>query len=276
MGAGVENKTLGALCAAKFQKWKDALERFVDHQTIVDRNSVLTAEIITTVISGKQDSIAIQIDHRRQTQISENRRRIIPIIETNILCGRPGIPLRGHRDSDPRRFESQDDINDGNFRALLRHRGKYNELFKRNYASAGRNSQYISQRIQNEIVSVCNCLILERLVKLVNRSRFFSVLADESTDLSCQEQLTLCASYISDDFTLEECFLQFVPITDLSGKSLASTISNKFSQIGVDVLKMRGQGYDGAAAMSGKLNVANSYQRCYSYCFICTLRSAQP
>ena len=71
----------------------------------------------------------------------------------------------------------------------------------------------------------------------------------------------MCASYISDDFTIEECFLQFAPISNLSSKSLAPTILNKFSQIGVDVSKMRGQGYDRAAAMSGKLKGALAHIR---------------
>ena len=104
-------------------------------------------------------------------------------------------------------------------------------------------------------------MILKRLVDSINRSRFFSVLADETTDISCQEQLTLCARYVSDDFAIEESFLQFVPITDLSGKNLASTILNNLSDIGIDVSKMRGQGYDGATAMSGRLNGAQAYIR---------------
>ena len=95
----------------------------------------------------------------------------------------------------------------------------------------------------------------------INRSRFFSVLADETTDISCQEQPSLCARYLNDDFAIEECFLQFVPITDLSGKNLASTIITKLSQFGINVSKMRGQGYDEAAAMSGKLNGAQAHIR---------------
>ena len=67
--------------------------------------------------------------------------------------------------------------------------------------------------------------------------------------------------YVSDDFAIEESFLQFVPITDLSGKNLASTILNNLSDIGIDVSKMRGQGYDGATAMSGRLNGAQAYIR---------------
>ena len=119
---------------------------------------------------------------------------------------------------------------------------KHDQVFKNDFLSAGRNSQYISPRMQKEVISICNYLILKRLVDSINRSRLFSVLADETTNISCQEQLTLCAWYVSDDFAIEESFLQFVPITDLSGKNLASTILNNLSDIGIDVSKMRGQG----------------------------------
>ena len=96
--------------------------------------------------------------------------------------------------------------------------------------------------MQNETISICNDLILKQLVNSIIRSRFFSVLADETTDITCQEQLTRCARYLSDDIAIEKCFFQFVPITDLSGKNLASTILNNLLNIGIDVLKMRGKG----------------------------------
>ena len=83
-------------------------------------------------------------------------------------------------------------------------------------------------------------------------------MADETTDISCQEQLTLCVRYIGDNLAVEECFLMFVPVSGLSGRSLASTILNALIEIGVDVSKMRGQGYDVAAAMSGKINGAQT------------------
>ena len=222
---------------------------------------MVAAETVMSILSGKQDSI--EINQQQKQTILENRRKIIPIIETIILCGRQGIPLRGHRDSGPHTFESEknleDNDNDGNLHALLRYRMRHDQVFKNDFLSAGRNSQYISPRMQNKIISICNDLILKRLVDSINRSKFFSVLADETTDISCQEQLTLCARYVSDDFAIEKSFFQFVPITDLSGKNLASKILNNLSNIGIDVSKMRGQGYDGATAMSERLNSAQAY-----------------
>jgi len=77
-----------------------------------------------SIESGKQDSVAVQLNHQAKQQILDNRRKITPIIETVIFCGRQGIRLRGHRDSGPLSFVEAEsgDINDGNFRALIRYR----------------------------------------------------------------------------------------------------------------------------------------------------------
>jgi hypothetical protein len=49
-------------------------------------------------------------------------------------------------------------------------------------------------------------------------------------------------------------FLQFVPVTDVSGEGLASVIVNSLTEFGLNLAYLRGQGYDGEGAMSGKLN----------------------
>ena len=104
-GSGVGNQPLGTLCAVKFQKWKNALERFADYEsTKYHRDNVVAAETVMSILSGKQDSIEIQLNQQQKQTILENRRKITPIIETIILCGRQGIPLRGHRDSGPLTF----------------------------------------------------------------------------------------------------------------------------------------------------------------------------
>ena len=56
-----------------------------------------------------------------------------------------------------------------------------------------RTSQNKRPGIQNEIINACsNDSVLERLVDSINRSNFLSVLTVETTDSSCQAQLTLC------------------------------------------------------------------------------------
>ena len=94
VGAGVENQTLGALCAVKFQKWKNALERFVDHESSkYHRNSVLTAETITAVLSEKQDSIAIQLDHLKENTNFRKPKKDYPHCRNNYPFWSTGNPF---------------------------------------------------------------------------------------------------------------------------------------------------------------------------------------
>ena len=43
--------------------------------------------------------IDVMIDTNLRKTIAENRKKLVPIVHTIILCGRLGLPLRGHRDS---------------------------------------------------------------------------------------------------------------------------------------------------------------------------------
>ncbi|XP_065325262.1 zinc finger MYM-type protein 1-like [Gordionus sp. m RMFG-2023] len=171
------------------------------------------------------------------------------------------MALRGHRDSGSI-FNDDANENDGNFRAILRNRAIGDDELRLNLLNAPRNATYLSPSIQNEIIDVCNDLILKKVVANINNSPFFSVLADESTDISGIEQMSLCARYLyseNDEVQIKEDFLQFIPVQDMRGESLANTIDLHLKKFKINVNSMRGQGYDGAPAMSGHLNGVQSH-----------------
>ncbi|CAH1107443.1 unnamed protein product [Psylliodes chrysocephalus] len=145
----------------------------------------------------------------------ENRKKLIPIIESVLFCGRQGLALTGHRDGG-RVLDNDDvsiDANEGNFRELLKYRAQYDDHIHHVLSNAKNNALYTSWKIQNKIIEIRNKLILENLVKKINSSLYFSVLVDETTDISCMEQMTLCIRCIdSTSSIIEELFLQFVPL----------------------------------------------------------------
>lgn len=101
----------------------------------------------------------------------------------------------------------------------------------KNFLSSDYRNKYISPFIQNEIINCCGDIILKKLVKEINESGYFSVLrvADETTDVSVKEQLTICVRYLvgtGKDINIHESFLKFTEITSLTGKDLASSILN--------------------------------------------------
>jgi len=264
VGAGRGHQRLGRLVVTSFNKWKDAVESFNAHEsTDYHKSCVVAADAFMSVACTKQDSVALQLDKNRKLQVEENQRKIVPIIETVLFCGRQGLALRGHSDSG--RIDSLElpVVNDGNFRALLRYRASGGDVALADHLqNSGRNAMYISPQIQNEIISACNSLIVSDLVKKINSAQCFSVLADETADIAGVEQLSLCARHL-DAATgrVREDFLQFVPIYDVTGKGLATVIIDGLTKLGLNLQYLRGQGYDGAAAMSGRISGVQTHIR---------------
>ncbi|XP_056631477.1 zinc finger MYM-type protein 1-like [Diorhabda sublineata] len=111
--------------------------------------------------------------------------------------------------------------------------------------------------------------IQEELIGRVKQSGFFAVLADETQDVSRHEQLSLCLRYVdcsSGKALIREDFLEFVHVSDVTAAALASTIMQRLKSFGLDLKNLVGQGYDGAAVMSGRLKgvrtiITNKYPR---------------
>ena len=263
-GVGRNNQRPGRLVVTKYDKWKNALQAFHEHQlTDYHNDCVKAAENLQKVARGEIPSVDVVLNSQLKQQIVDNRKRILPIIDTVILCGRQGLALRG--DGDHGNMQSLEDplTNDGNFRALLRYRTNGgDEHLVNQLLRSGLNATYISPTIQNEVIHACNDLILADVVEKVNAAHCFSVLADETADISGTEQFALCVRYMDCDVgVVREDFLQFVPVFDVTGKSLATVLNDRLIRFGTDVQYLRGQGYDGAAAMSGRLHGAQSYVR---------------
>lgn len=248
------HQMVGALVTKPFTNLKKARELFNQHQNCTyHKHAVLTAENIKSVVNKKTKSVINQIDSQRKMNVLENRKKIIPIIQSIRFCGRQQIALRGHRDSGRIELDEPEN-NDGNFRALLRYRANSgDEYLKKQLLNSGGKSMYTSSVVQNELITMFGQIIQLKIVSNANKSMFYSVLADETTDIGQVEQFSLCLRYVDEDsFKIREDFLMFVPVHEVTGSALAKTVLETLSSLGLDLNKLRGQGYDGASAMSGQ------------------------
>lgn len=258
--AGVNNQKLGALVLKKYNNWRHALEDFNHHSNLeYHKKCMLDADHFLNVLKNPTMSIDKIIDTEKSKQVLKNRKNIIPIIEAIILCGRQNLALRGHRDSG--KIETDSSNNEGNFREILRNRAK-GDIEMQAYLEGPGKMKYISHRSQNDMIYACNKVLLNKVVSKVNAAKCFSILADETADISGIEQVSLCVRYIElNTLTLTEEFSQFVPTSDMTGKGIANFILESLKQFGIDTKYLRGQGYDGAAAMSRKYNGVQTHIR---------------
>ena len=56
--------------------------------------------------------------------------------------------------------------------------------------TCSKNASYISKTSQNELIYCCGNFIKDALVEDIKESKFFSILADEASDCSNQEQMS--------------------------------------------------------------------------------------
>jgi hypothetical protein len=116
-----------------------------------------------------------------------------------------------------------------------------------------------STNIHNQIIDVCDEIILTK----VNNAKCFIVLADETSDISSIEQLSLCVKYIEsndiNNFKTVEQFLKCIPVESTSDQNLADVLLTTLNACGINLNYLRGQSYDGTAAMSSKFK---SVQAC--------------
>jgi len=119
------------------------------------------------------------------------------------------------------------------------------------FLKAPRNASYLSWRVQNQIISLMGDAIQKQMLSDISQCKCFSILADDTTDVSQTEQLSLSVRFIKDTKVHEE-FLCFFPVSSTTGKYLASTILTQLSQLGLNLKHVHGHGYDGASTMSGK------------------------
>ncbi|XP_065583228.1 52 kDa repressor of the inhibitor of the protein kinase-like [Artemia franciscana] len=121
-------------------------------------------------------------------------------------------------------------------------------------------AQYCSLGIQNELVDICRQLITEKIADKVKSASFFTILVNEKTSISRQEQMAIGLRFLdSKTFQIREEFVEFAVVEDLRGESLGQFILIRIEKLGLDMKLCRGQGYDEVPNMSEHFSGAQAF-----------------
>ena len=125
-------------------------------------------------------------------------------------------------------------------------------------AKAPANAMYTSPAIQNDIANILGSQVKNTILKQVRRAEFFSLVADEVTDSSNREQLAIVLRYVDpDDLQIREDLVEFIECdAGVTGNAVAKKLTGFIESCGLDPNKIRGQAYDGAGNMAGKVKGA--------------------
>ncbi|XP_050111776.1 uncharacterized protein LOC126590342 [Malus sylvestris] len=145
--------------------------------------------------------------------------------------------------------ESEHSSNHGNFLELLQFLVDHNEDVKAvTLKNAPENHKLTSPDIQKDIVNACATETIKAIIKDIGTS-LFSILIDESCDVSTKEQMAIVLRYVDKNGHVVERFIGIKHVTSTAALSLKETIDEVFSRHKLSMSRLRGQGYDGASNM---------------------------
>ena len=136
-----------------------------------------------------------------------------------------------------------------------------------------RQSKYTSLTIQNEMLEIMALQVLREIAQNVKSAVTYSILADETSDVSNKEQLVFCVRWIDDSFNENEDSIGMHPLLTAEADQIVAVIKDVLLRINLHIEDACGQCYDGALIMSGsKSGVATQFKllnkKClYNHCY---------
>jgi len=114
------------------------------------------------------------------------------------------------------------------------------------------NWRYISPEIVNDIISLMAKCVLDNILADVSRSLWYSVIVDEATDVSYNEQMSLSLRWTDHNYETQESTVGLVQLPDTKAQTIFSEIrKHLITTCSLSINQCRGQAYDGASNMSG-------------------------
>ena len=119
--------------------------------------------------------------------------------------------------------------------------------------TAPKNCKLTHSEIQKDIVNAIASETSKAIIKDLD-NEFFSILVDESRDISLKEQMSLVLRYVNKKGTIIERFLGIVHVASTIALSLKCAIECLLCEHNLSLSNLRGQGYDRVSNMQGDIN----------------------
>ena len=212
------------------QKHKEAVISWRDYQSTITTDS----------------SIANQLLSSRREQIKENRQYVLHLMEALLYCAQQGIALRGHREVE----DSETAINVGNYRSLINLQSRHIDMLRHRLERGPRNASLLGHEYQNAMLKVLADSVLESIVEEVKAARYFTIIVDETKDVSKKEQMTFVLRYALKG-VVQERFVSYTYCEEMNAAAMTDYIYEALQNVHLHISNCVSQCYDGASVMSG-------------------------
>ncbi|KAI5351536.1 hypothetical protein L3X38_004427 [Prunus dulcis] len=231
-----------------FKNWRKGPENFRDHVGQVGSLHNKATQHCTDLMNQKQHVETIVIKQTDQARINY-RILLTAALDCTRYLLRQGLPFRGHD-------ESETSSNKGNYVELLQFLANHDEKVRAIvFENAPKNLKYIAPTIQKDLINSCAAETIDLIISDMDDA-FFSILVDESRDVSIREQMAVLLRYVNKKGQVIERFVGVQYVSDTTSSKLKEAIEQLISSTNLSMSRLRGQGYDGASNMRALVAVA--------------------
>ena len=216
-----------------FSNWKKATSRFREHQSSNCHRTAVDYDIVPKTCGNIKELT----NEAARVTMASNRRCFVQIIKAIQYLAKQGLAMRG-------KIEKE-----SNLIQLMKLMAENDKDLENWLKRSGDN--YLSHDIQNEICTLMSNDVLRTILSNMGEAHF-ALIADEYTDISNKEQLTLCLRWVEDDLTVHEDFFGFYNIPNIQSDTIVSAIKDILIRMNLSLENCRAQCYDGASNMLGK------------------------
>ena len=101
-----------------------------------------------------------------------------------------------------------------------------------------------------EFVKALGTWVEESLLKRLHKAPLFSIMADECTDVTTIEELTICCRWVESGEP-DEHFIEILPLKKANAENIYSALVECCREKNIQLGRLIGMGFDGAATFSG-------------------------
>ena len=125
-----------------------------------------------------------------------------------------------------------------------------NDIVRQRLTSGPKNASWLEHDMQNTLIQLLADVVRKMIHDEISGAQYFTLIADETKDISKSEQLSVVLRYIHDCKTYE-WFLPYTKCEELNAEALFSHIMSTRKELDVDINNCVSQCYDGASVMRG-------------------------
>uniref|UniRef100_H3AMU6 DUF4371 domain-containing protein n=1 Tax=Latimeria chalumnae TaxID=7897 RepID=H3AMU6_LATCH len=219
---------------AGFCNWKKAIEKLNLHQA-----TSCHRECVEKFSTLHLDFVSVQLNQQFEHDQEIHRNLFMRELSTILFLARQGLALRGP-------IIEQD----GNLYQLL----KLGSEDCPELTILLNDHAYISHDVINEILKLMGHQVLRSIINKISNAKWYTIIADETRDISNHEQLVICIIWVDDCYNAHEDPIGLYEIPSQDAQTITNVLKDALSRCGIPLANCRGQAYDDGSNMSGKLN----------------------